>query len=62
MKKFILFVFVCVLQHSLQAQAPGKMSYQAVIRNSSNTLVTNQQVGMRISLLQGTTSGNAVYV
>jgi hypothetical protein len=44
------------------AQAPNKMSYQAVIRNSSNALVTNQVVGMRISILQTTASGTAVYV
>ncbi|MCZ2444214.1 MAG: DUF1566 domain-containing protein [Flavobacteriales bacterium] len=37
------------------------MSYQAVIRNSSNALVTNQQVGMQISILQGSISGTAVY-
>ncbi len=47
----------CVL-----AQAPNKMSYQAVIRNSSNALITNQAVGMRISILQTSSSGTAVYV
>ncbi|MCL2289981.1 MAG: collagen-like protein, partial [Bacteroidetes bacterium] len=31
------------------------MSYQAVIRNSSDQLVKNQQVGMRISILKGST-------
>jgi hypothetical protein len=46
----------------LWAQAPEKMSYQAVIRNSSNALVSNQAVGMRISILQGSVSGNAIYV
>jgi hypothetical protein len=44
------------------AQAPNKMSYQAVIRNSSDALVTNQAVGMRISILQGAANGTAVYV
>ena len=43
------------------AQAPNKMSYQAVVRNSSNSLVVNQAVGMRISLLQGSASGASVY-
>jgi hypothetical protein len=38
------------------------MSYQSVIRNSSNTLVVNQGVGMRISILQGSASGTAVFV
>jgi hypothetical protein len=44
------------------AQAPQKMSYQSVIRNSSNALLANTQVGIRISVLQGTASGTAVYV
>jgi hypothetical protein len=47
---------------SVFAQAPNKMSYQAVIRNNSNALVANQAVGMRISILQGSPSGTAAYV
>jgi hypothetical protein len=38
------------------------MSYQAVIRNSSNALINNQLVGMKISILQNSPTGNAVYV
>ncbi len=44
------------------AQSPEKMSYQAVIRNSSDVLVTNTQIGMQISILQGSASRTAVYV
>jgi len=44
------------------AQAPQKMSYQGVIRSSSNTLVANESVGMRIQILQGSVFGAAVYV
>ena len=47
---------------SVFAQAPEKMSYQAVIRNSSDALITNTQIGMQISILQGSASGTAVYV
>ena len=46
---------------SIVAQAPEKMSYQAVVRTSSNALVINQNVGMRISILQGSTTGASVY-
>jgi hypothetical protein len=46
---------------SSRAQSPQKMSYQAVVRNSSNQLVVNQMVGMRISILQGSESGTSVY-
>ena len=47
---------------SLFAQVPEKFSFQAVVRNESNQLVTNAPVGVRVSILQGSTSGNALYV
>ena len=60
MKKLVLLLFL--MQSLLTiAQAPQKMSYQAVIRNSGGALVVNQAVGMKISVLQGSTSGNAVF-
>lgn len=40
---------------------PQKMSYQAVIRNSSNALVTNHLVGIKISILQTSATGTVVY-
>ena len=43
------------------AQAPQKMSYQAVIRDASNNLVASKTVGMKISILQASATGNAVY-
>ena len=58
---FTLFAAV-VLTANVFAQAPQKMSYQAVIRNSSNAVVSSTAVGMRISILQATTTGTAVYV
>ncbi len=44
------------------AQSPQKFNYQAVVRNASNALVSNSVIGMRISILQGSSSGTAVYV
>lgn len=58
-KIFFLFSFFYFL--NTNAQAPDKMSYQAVIRNATNTLVANQGVGMKISILQGTATGTEVY-
>jgi hypothetical protein len=46
----------------LIAQAPQKISYQAVVRDASNNLVSSSTVGMQISILQGSASGTAVYV
>ena len=63
MMKTVFTIMVAVLLTAIvSAQSPEKMSYQAVIRNSSNQLVTNQTVGMQISILQGSPSGTAVYV
>jgi hypothetical protein len=44
------------------AQAPQKMSYQSVLRNSSNVLLAETLVGIRISVLQGGAAGTPVYV
>ncbi|HRK59598.1 MAG TPA: tail fiber domain-containing protein [Candidatus Kapabacteria bacterium] len=38
------------------------MSYQTVIRTSANSLVTNKPVGIKISILQGSSTGTAVFV
>ena len=50
-----------LLTLSVFAQAPQKMSFQAVIRNSSNTLITSTLVGMKISVLQGSPTGTVAY-
>ena len=61
MRKLITLLAAVLLTASVFAQTPEKMSYQAVIRNSSDALVTNTQVGMQISILQGSASGTVVY-
>jgi len=62
MKPVFTLLLATALAASAWAQSPQKMSYQAVIRNSSNALVTNQSVGMRISILQGSATGTTIYV
>ena len=62
MKKIITICAALIITASAFAQTPQKMSYQAVIRNASNILVANSNVSMRISILQGSSSGTAVYV
>ena len=61
MKKIITLLAIA-LTTTVFAQAPQKMSYQAVIRNSQNQLLTSAKVGMQISVLQGSADGKAVYV
>jgi hypothetical protein len=62
MKKAFLILATVLITVCVFAQAPQKMSYQAVIRNANNQLINNQQVGIRFSILSGSITGTAVYV
>lgn len=53
---------IAFLPQQVNAQAPEKMSYQAVVRDGSNNLITSSTIGMQITILQGSSSGTAVYV
>lgn len=61
MKKAIYTLSILFFTINTIAQVPNKMSYQTVVRNSSNQLVNNQQVGIKVSLLQGSATGNVVF-
>jgi hypothetical protein len=60
MKKLILSFILFINCVIAIAQAPQKLSYQAMIRNNNNLLIINQTIGMRISIIQGTINGNAL--
>ena len=55
MRKLFTLLAALILSLSIWAQSPQKMSYQAIIRDTDNALVTSNSIGMRISILQGTT-------
>ena len=61
MKKLFTIIAAILLTAIVFAQAPQKISYQAVVRDGSNNLVTSHAVGMQISIFQGSASGTAVY-
>ena len=59
-KLYILVAAFCMSAYTF-AQAPQKITYQSVVRNTSNQLVTSATVGMKISVLQGAATGTVVY-
>ncbi len=59
--RFTLAVLLFSINITLFSQVPQKLSYQAVIRNSADQLLSNQQVGVRVSILQGNASGSTVF-
>lgn len=62
MKRTFTLIIAVFMTATLFAQAPEKMSYQAVVRNAENALVSDTEVGLQISILQGAADGTAVYV
>ncbi len=62
MKNFFKLLVAMIVSASVMAQAPQRFSYQAVVRGLNSELIANKQVSVRISLLQGSETGNSVYV
>jgi hypothetical protein len=62
MKRFLFFILAIALSIIAYSQSPEKISYQAVIRNSSGSLLINTPIGIKISILQGSSSGTVIYV
>ena len=58
----VLSTLMFIFTMSIMAQSPEMFSYQAVVRDGSGNLVTNSNVGMQVSILQGSASGTEVYV
>jgi hypothetical protein len=53
--------FNLLAQSSKSISFTEKMSFQAVVRNTDNSLITSESVGVRISILQGSFTGTEVY-
>ena len=57
-----LHLFTYLLIHfTSAAQAPHKMNFQAVLRDAQSSILSQQQIGVRISILKGGPSGLPIY-
>lgn len=45
----------------VMAQVPQGFNYQAIARNAAGDLIANSELGVRVSVLQGSETGTAVY-
>jgi len=62
MKRIILiFLFSFFGVGMINAQSPDMFSYQAVARDDQGNVLSNQDVSIKISILQGSANGTAVY-
>jgi hypothetical protein len=57
---FTLLLFVTATL-SIFAQAPEKMSYQAIIRSKTNNLVSNSNISLKVIMHQGTATGIKIF-
>ena len=62
MKKLYSIFFLCFWAIVSFAQAPQSISYQAVVRDLGGNILSNQDVALRISILQESATGLPVYV
>ncbi|CAM4144155.1 hypothetical protein [Zobellia nedashkovskayae] len=61
MKLRVLYAFMLLAVLEISAQAPEKMSYQAIIRSSDNSLVLDAPVNLKIIVRQGSVNGTSAY-
>lgn len=61
MKQIVFLIIVMAIVALAKAQPPEGMSYQAVLRNGLGQPLAESMVGVRISILQGSAEGSAVY-
>ena len=61
MKQYLLALVTFLCTTIALAQAPNKMSFQTVVRNSLGKLVVNKSIGVRLSILKTSSTGTAVY-
>ncbi|MBI4648238.1 MAG: hypothetical protein HY738_17055 [Bacteroidia bacterium] len=56
-----LSVFIFFINGLIFAQTPLSFKYQAVARTLNGEPIINQEIGVRVSILQGSPSGNVLY-
>ena len=61
MKRVFTILAAVIITAGVFAQAPQKMSYQAIVRDAAGELIKSTQVGIEINILQGSATGTGVY-
>lgn len=61
MKSTFVLILLLFTNFSIHAQAPNKISYQAIVRDGDNNLLVNETVGLKIIIRQGTVNGSSSY-
>ena len=57
----VLLILILFTTNFLISQAPSQFTYQSVVRANSGSLVSNQEVSFRFTILKGTELGSIVF-
>jgi hypothetical protein len=58
---FLLLIALCFTGQFTSAQAPESFTWQAVVRDNANNLLTNQAVGVRAAIVADSATGTVAY-
>jgi len=58
---YLSTILILMLANYGYSQTPYLFNYQAIVRNGAGVVLSNQNVGFKISILQGTITGSAVF-
>lgn len=59
--RYLLLFILVSSSTSLLAQIPESISYQAIISDNQNQIIANSEVGIRLSILAGSPTGEELY-
>jgi len=62
MKKYCLLIILIVFVYAIKAQAPQHISYQFQIKDLNGSLLMNQNIGLRISIIENAFNGPPVFI
>jgi hypothetical protein len=58
---YLRFLFILLLPLAGFGQAPQKINFQSILRNTNGEIIANKAVSLKISILLGLINGNSVY-
>lgn len=61
MKRFFTILWCVLLSTMIFAQAPALMDFQSLVRDANGNFVSNQTIGVQISILKTSATGTVVY-
>ncbi|MEQ9307836.1 MAG: tail fiber domain-containing protein [Balneolaceae bacterium] len=60
-KKLTLFIFVTLISTNIYAQVPQGFNFQAIARGIDGIPLNSQELGVQVSVIQGSEAGDVVY-